>query len=398
MVGARTVIVVALGLVAALVTPAAADASYHVEGQADAGASDPKVAALDVAFAAATREALSDLVTPADRRTHKAELDREIVGRARRWVASYKVTSDRTDGDVRTLELDVRMDHDKLIARLGELGIAAAQPDQIEPQIGAPGHGKTATVLLTVTTARGVVASYGASAARDVPGLASASASARAAGWQLVAAPASGPAPSKGDGMLDDDAARALAAAAGAELAVVIAVDADMPGEVRGTSDHAVLARAKVRIVDRAGGVVGDGAALGGARGTGDGVAVTAIASAAADAVAEARPAGAVPGRVTALDPAAGEVLIRVSARDRKEAPPWSMVRAIRDKLASGKGTDVAIRRLSTRQVVIAVRGGDRGADTVARDIRDLERKITDTSFATKVDGNVVDVKVSGSP
>jgi hypothetical protein len=402
-------LVVAMALVAATVGPAAADETYRVEGEADASGSDPRIAALDVAFARATREALSDLVTPADLKAHRAVLDRELIGRARKWASSYKVISDTTEGDLRKLTVAVKIDRVKLTTRLTELGIAASgdagagDPVGVDPDAAtnAGKGGKKATVLLVVTTPRAITASYGAMAERDVPGLSPVNAAVRGAGWQLVSAPASGPAPRKDDGFLDDDSARALAGSAGADLAVIVAVAAGAPGEVRGTADRGVLARARIRVVDRNGGVVGEGTALAGARGTGEDVVTTAIASAAVDAFADARPAGAGgngAGPVSAITPGADEILVRITARDRKEAPPWAMVRHIRDKLVSLKGAQVGIRRLAIREVVIGVRGSARDADKIARDVRDLERKITDTSFATKVNGNVVEVRVSGSP
>jgi len=403
----RDVIAVALAVVAVAAGPALGDETYHVDGEADAGGTDPRVAALDVAFAAATREALADLVAPADLKAHKADLDREVVGRARKWVASYKVTSEVTAGDVRKLVVDVKIAVDKLTARLGELGVAVvadsggdgAVPDPTA--VAGAGRGKKATVLLRVDTPRSVIASYGAAAERDVPGLASLTAAVRAAGWQPVSAPASGPAARQGDELLGDDSARALAGSAGADLAVVVGVYVDASGEVRGTSEHGALARARVRVLDRAGGLVGDGTALGGAHGTDDGaMAAAAIATASVDAFADARPAGSSTGAgpVAAVTAGTDEVLIEITARDKRDAPPWSMVRAIRDKLAGGKGVRVSIRRLAAREVVLGVSGGGRGADKLARDIRDLEHKISDTSFATKVAGNVVEVRVSGSP
>lgn len=402
------VAVLAVAGLAGRAAPAAADATYSVTGEADAGGANPKVAALDTAYAAATREALSDLVAPADVKAHKADLDREVVGHARKWVASYKVNSDSTEGDTRKLDVTVKIDVDKLTARLAELGVAVVDtaPDQGEPDPVGPvagGKGKSATILLAASTARTMSATYGAAAERDVPGLPPLSAAVRAAGWQLISAPASGPKVEPDATFLDDDKARALAQSAGADLAVIVAIDAPAVAPIRGTIDLAAVARARVRIIDTTGATIGDGTALAGAHGTGDNLVDAAITAAAADAFSDARPAGGggsggTQGTGTTIPPVAAgdDVLIRITARDRKDPPAWTLVRAIRDKLATTKGATVAIRRLGAREVVLGVRGGDRPADKLARDIRDLERKIEDSSVSAKADGNVVEVKVSG--
>ena len=390
-------VVLAVAAIVASARPAAAQlVTYHVEGEADTAGADPRVAALDAAFAAAVRQALNELVPAAEQKARKADLEREVYARARLWVASFKVTSDAVDGYRRKLEVDVKIARDKLRTRLEELAVplvpATAEPDPVV----APGASRTATLLIAVTTPAGVVGSYGAAAELDVPGLAPLVAELRATGWQYIGAPASGP-PARG--MLDDQSGRALADGVNADLAVIVAIDAGAPELVRGATDKAALARARIRVIDRAGGLVGQGVAVGAAHGPGDEVLAAAIASAAADAFADARPAGAAApaGPVVALVADADETLVRVLARSRGEAPPWSMVRAIRDRLASLKDVQVTYRRLTAREVVIGVRGTIK-PEKLARELRDLERKITDTSFQTKVDGNQVEVRVSGSP
>jgi hypothetical protein len=100
--------------------------TYDVTGDADVGATDARAVAVDDAFAQATTDALEDLLTKAQRAEHKAELSKELVGRARRWVASYKVTGDQTSDGRRQLTVAVRIDRAALRARLVELQILAA--------------------------------------------------------------------------------------------------------------------------------------------------------------------------------------------------------------------------------------------------------------------------------
>ena len=87
-----------------------------------AGASDARTRALDAAFASAVTEAVADLAGKAAR-TQGAAVDREIVKRARRFVASFAVTAERPGADQLELDVDVRIDHDKVRARLLELGV-----------------------------------------------------------------------------------------------------------------------------------------------------------------------------------------------------------------------------------------------------------------------------------
>ena len=61
--------------------------AYQADGDADAGAADARVEALDEAFAKAVAQALSDLLEPDVRKQNKPVLDREILGHARLWVA-----------------------------------------------------------------------------------------------------------------------------------------------------------------------------------------------------------------------------------------------------------------------------------------------------------------------
>jgi hypothetical protein len=57
--------------------------AYQADGDADAGAGDARVAALDEAFGKAVSQALNDLLDGDVRRQSKQVLDRELLGHAR---------------------------------------------------------------------------------------------------------------------------------------------------------------------------------------------------------------------------------------------------------------------------------------------------------------------------
>ncbi|HSK02643.1 MAG TPA: hypothetical protein VK932_15435, partial [Kofleriaceae bacterium] len=100
---------------------------YETEGEAEAAAGNARVAALDDAFGRAVGQAVAELVGAEARKTHRAALGEHILGRARLWVARFTVTRDETADGRRQLTVTVRIDRDKLRARLGELDIATAE-------------------------------------------------------------------------------------------------------------------------------------------------------------------------------------------------------------------------------------------------------------------------------
>ncbi|HUJ62028.1 MAG TPA: hypothetical protein VLX92_26160, partial [Kofleriaceae bacterium] len=261
--------------------------AYEAEGDAAATGDDPRVAALDDAFAHAVESALADLVSGDARTAHKGEIDREIIGHARLWVKKFTVTKDETNDDRRQLVVSVRIDRDKLRARLGELGIAIQDTGAPlgTPPDAAPA--RPAVVLLRLATPAGARADFGAAADADMPGLSAATNVLRAAGFAVRRASASGPtANPEGELPLDDDAADAQATSAGAELALVIGVSVGPAVAMRGQPGTAALVTAHARLLDHKK-PVGQGSAVTAARGdAGTSYAIDlAVASALADAV-----------------------------------------------------------------------------------------------------------------
>jgi hypothetical protein len=386
-------------MVAAAASPAFAEdiVAYQAEGDAPASGTDARTMALDEAFANAVQTALAELVAPEVRTARKGEIDREIVARARLWVAKFSVTKDETIEDRRELTVSVRIDRDKLRARLGELNVAirdagATQPTNPGTDPVAPAL-KTATVLLRVTTPKGVQASYGQGAISDLGTILHNSL--RAHGYAVRKAPASGAAArGDGDAPLSDDEADALANEAKADTMVIASATVGQAVAVRGVANTAALVTANVRIVDRKGDrkVLGSGTAT--AAAVGDAYAVNrALALAAADMLPPA------PTKLGAASAYKGEdiplaepgiVLVRLPART-----PMATVLLEQKYLAGAKGVRSAtLRRMSPNGWVIGVATSE-PIEQVARIAKKAPSSATTASV--KIVGDIVEVTLSGA-
>ncbi len=395
----RLCLALALVLAGAAVARAEDVVAYEVEGQADAAGADARTAALDDAFAHATERALAELVPAEARKAHRADLDREIVARARLWVAKFSVGKDGTDDGRRELAVSVRIDRDKLRTRLAELGINDADappvPAGTPPPSGA--RARSVAVLLRVARPGGVVADFGPDAVADAPGVAALTGALRAAGMTVKRAPAGGAPPRPaGDLPLDDDEADALAGSAKAELALVAGVIVSPPTQVRGVAGPAALVIAHVRLVQRGDHrVIGEGAASVALQGDDEAHAIDrALAAAVADVVPppahEAHVAAAFHGDDTPIAEA-GVVLVRMSPRT-----PYALVVAEQKYLTGAKGVRAAtLRRLSPGGWVLGVAT----SESVER-VAQLAKKApsSDTQVTVKVVGEVVELDLSGTP
>lgn len=364
-------------------------ATYEMEGEADAGGSDPRVAALDEAFGRAAAQAVGELVDGDVRKANRSTIDKEIVARARLWVAKFTVTKDDTNGNRRELTVLVRIDRDKLRARLAELNIATAAAGE-QPASG----GKSVVMLVRIVTPEGTRASYGAGAEKQLPGIGALASALRGAGMQTKRAPASGPAAKPGGELpFEDDEASALAAEAKADLAAVAGVTVGEPVIVRGVPAPGVLVTAHVKMKG-----MGHGMAVVAARGTEASVIATAIERALVAAASDVLPPAkaALPTAPTwngddtpiAQD---GVVLVRLSPKT-----PWGLVVAEQKFLAGAKGVQRAvIRRLSPGGWVIGVHT----TESIER-IAAIAKKppASETSAKVKIVGNIVEVTLSGSP
>lgn len=377
----------------AVSTPAFAEdvVAYQAEGDAPASGTDPRTMALDEAFATAVGTALAELVSPEVRTARKGELDKEIIGRARLWVVKFSVTKDETIENRRELTVSVRIDRDKLRARLGELSIATketavtAPPGGDTPPITAPA--KTATVLLRVSTPKGIQATYGTGAIADLPGVGALNNLLRGQGFAMRKAPASG-----SDGELTDDEADALAAEAKADTFAIANVTVAEPVQVRGKAGLASLVTATMKLVERKDRkLVGEG--TGRAAAVGDGYAISRALLFASTDVLPPSPvklgaAGAFKGEDTPIGDT-GVVLVRLPAKT-----PMSMVLLEQKYLAGAKGVRAAtLRRLSPNGWVIGVTTSD-AIEQVARIAK--KAPATDTRASVKIVEGVVEVTLSG--
>ena len=369
--------------------------AYQADGDADAGAADARVQALDEAFGKAVSQALNDLLEPATRKQNKAVLDRELLGHARLWVTKFTVAKEAVSDDRKQVSVSVRIDRDKLRARLAELNIA------VKPPGDAPAaNADAAIVLLRVVGPDGVHATYGLAAENDVAGLTALSGTLRRANLIVKRAPAVGPAARPdGDLPVDDDTAEALAAEAKVELVAIAGVTIGAPVSLRGLDASGVLVTAHVRIVDRkAHKPLGQTTVVGVSRGADPGLVAYAIDRTLAAATADVLPppASQVPQAqvVTAADPPIGEpgvVLVRLA-----RTTPWGLVQSELKHLLGARGVSSAtLRHVSPAGWVIGVATRE-SIDRVASVAK--KPPAVDTTAAVKIIGDVVEVTLSGAP
>jgi hypothetical protein len=400
----KYIVMVALAGSLAVTSPARAEdvVAYEADGDASAAAPDARVAALDEAFGKAVSQAVNDLVNPEVRRQSKPVIDRELVGHARLWVVKFSVTREAVADDRKQLSVSVRVDRDKLRARLAELNIAIRDAHESgEPPAGTPQPPtQAATVLLRVAMPDGVHATYGLTAEKEVAGLTALSDVLRRANLTVKRAPASGPAArSDGELPLDDDTADALAADAKADLALVGGVAVGTPVPLRGVAANSVLVTARLRLLDRkAHKLVGQGTAAVASRGTDPGEVGYAIdralLAAAADALPQSAQDAAPPPVFSGDDtPVAesGVVLVRLT-----RTTPWPMVQAELKHLLGARGVSRAtLRRVSPAGWVIGVTTTD-SIDRVASIVK--KPPAADTTVAVKIVGDLIEATLSGAP
>ncbi len=388
-------IAIVLVVLASLAAPVRAEdvATYDTDGDAETSGADPRVAALDEAFGKAISLALVDVVAADVRGAKKPDLDREFVNHARLWVAKFTVTKDTTSDDRRQLRVTVRVDRDKVRAKLAEMAIPVMTS-------GEASKGRSVTILLRLVDGTTIRASYGATAEKEIPGLGALASALRAGGMSVKRAPASGPAAKAGGDLpLDDDEADGLGGDAKAELAAIAGVTVGAPVFVRGLPTSAVLVTAHLRVLERRGRkVVGQGVATVATRGTDPALVAHAIehalVAASRDVMPPAKQALTVATGFTGDDTPlgdAGVVLVRLAPRT-----PWGLVAAEQKYLAGARGIQRAvIRRLSPGGWVIGVTT----TESIDR-ISQIAKKAptAETSVKVRVAGDVIEVSIGGAP
>jgi hypothetical protein len=309
------------------------------------------------------------------------------------------VTREADADDRKQLSVSVRIDRDKLRARLAELNIAVREAGEVPPA-AAQGSAQSAIVLLRVAASDGVHATYGLAAEKEVAGLAALSDVLRRASFALKRAPASGPA-ARADGELplDDDTAEALAAEAKAELAVIAGVAVGAPVPLRGVAASSVLVTARLRLIDRkAHRLIGQGAAVIASRGSDPGEVGYAIDRALLAAAADVLPQpaqglGQAPV-FTGDDKPVGEpgvVLVRLA-----RTTPWPVVQAELKHLVGARGVSHAtLRRVSPAGWVIGVTTTD-SIDRIASIVK--KPPAADTTVSVKIVGDLIEATLSGAP
>jgi hypothetical protein len=357
--------------------------AYDVDGDADSSLADARTAALDDAFANATNSALNELVDEDARTAHRSDLDKEIVGRARLWIAKFTVTKEGSTGDRKQLSVAVRVDRDKMLARLEELGVPT----------------KLVVVALRVQAGESTRATFGQGGEKDVPGLAALASTLRAGGWAIKRGPMTGAA-AKADGALPlgDDEAVAFGAEAHADVVAIASANVSAPVPVRGLPADAVAVSATVRLLDRKKHeALGQGTATVGARlepgGDVKDTAVNkaierALAAATADVVPQGPQTITSGGTFTGSDTPIGEpgtVLVRLAPKT-----PWGFVSAELKYLQGAKGIKSAVlRRLSPGGWVIGVATAE-SIDKIASIAK--KPPTADATVKVKVANDVIDV------
>lgn len=302
--------------------------------------------AIDQAFATAVERALGALVGAGDRAERAADLEKNVIRRARLFVASYRVTGEKTDGEKTRVSVSATLDIDKLRAALAELKVPVAAGASVGAALSpSGGGGASALLLVVVATPEGTVANFGrgggdGGAAADAleRELQSLGLSVRSARDEQVAVT------SGETGSLlpvGDEAAVDLARRVGAGSVWVVGMDVRADGIIRSTHLHGAAGKARLRVLDAG---RGEAVAEAEVEGAGFDRAIDRAAAVAARDLAQ-RLARAVSSKVAerwSAPAAAGgpQVIVRV-----RGARSWAAIGALIHKLGATGGVEAVHAR-----------------------------------------------------
>jgi hypothetical protein len=247
MIAPRSLFVLLTLMLAPLVAHAADDppGQVVVTGEAPSTSANARVQALVQAFAQAIKQSISDLVDGSVIRDNRERLRTEIIGHARRFIISYQVIEERTQGGRVSLKLAVTVDRKKLRESLGALGIqadAAAARNALRPK---------AVILSRETGPRGLVSNLGTTP-RSGPCELAFRAVLDSLGFAVVETPAVVPVTIEASADLPVEPASAVAIAKSAQDGAVFIVGATAlgAGPIRGTTQSGAEAQAVARVID----------------------------------------------------------------------------------------------------------------------------------------------------
>lgn len=314
--------------------------------------------AIDQAFAAAVERALRGMVGERDREQHRAALDRSVVRRARLFVASYRVVSERSDGGRTAVAVSATIDLAKLRAALDELKVpvSGAAAGRSGSSLVGEGSGPSAVLLVQVSTPDGTVANFGRGGGDGGAAADALQNEMQSMGLRVRSARGEEIAVSGGDAEsllpLGDAAAVDLARRLGAVSVWVVGMDVRAEGPIRATRLQGAAGRGKLRVIDVERGEV---LAESGAEGAGFDRAVGQAAAVAARDVGQHLARG-VSGKVTerwasAASAGGPQILVRV-----RGAHSWASVSALVRKLGSTSGVDaVHAREVARGRIALGV-------------------------------------------
>lgn len=385
---ARLFSAIAAAAVLTIATGAArADDHLTVDSHGEAqGTGDvARTAALDRAFARAVSQAITTIVPRAAATRHRRVLVEQIIGRARLFITTYHITSQKKTESGVEVRIKAVVDRAKIRTRLGQLGvIAGAAPDS-----AAPAARPELALVVAARIAGTTTATFGQHQAGFVAS--SLAESFKARGFDVASTaglPLQVSAGAEAGLPASDSAAIELCQRVGAGGAIIAGIQSEARGRIRGTLLFGAIATVRVRALDAAS---GDVVTTLEAQGVGFGAgAEDAATRAARDGIARAvRQLGRALAQYWP-PPAVADNALLVTVRG---ASTWRTIGAVIHQLEGTPGIDnVTPRQFSRGRAVLAVstRIGARRVAAAAR-----AASIPGSSAAIRIEGDAIYVDIA---